>query len=105
VHVVWAYLREMPWQQALARFQAALKRFAAHHDKPNLYHETITCAYVLLINDRMQRSAASSFDEFCRDNADLLTWKPSILERYYHADTLKSELARRTFVFPDRSIG
>ncbi|HJT16198.1 MAG TPA: hypothetical protein VJ853_02360 [Thermoanaerobaculia bacterium] len=105
VHVVWAYLREMPWPQALERFQSALRRFAAHHGKPNLYHETITCAYVLLINDRMHRAPASSFDDFCRDNADLLTWKPSILERYYRAETLHSELARQTFVFPDRTIG
>lgn len=102
VHVVWAYLREMPWPAALERFRTALQRFAAHHGKPNLYHETITCAYVLLVNDRMQRAPEGSFDDFCRENPDLLTWRPSILDRYYLKETLKSELARRTFVFPDR---
>lgn len=103
VHVVWSYLREMPWAAALERFRGALQRFASHHGKPNLYHETITCAYVLLVHDRMQRAPSSSWDDFCRDNADLLSWKPSILARYYRPETLHSELARRSFVFPDAS--
>ena len=34
-------------------------------------------------------------------NADLLSWKPSILDRYYTADVLWSDRARRTFVMPD----
>ena len=37
-------------------------------------------------------------------NADLLIWKPSILERYYSRELLSSDLARRTFVMPDRRI-
>ena len=105
VHVVWAYLREMPMRAALERFQTALKRFATHHGKPNLYHETITCAFVFLVNERMHRHADNDWESFCRNNPDLLTWKPSILDRYYLAETLHSELARRTFVFPDRVVG
>jgi len=105
VHVVWAYLTEMAWPAALERFRASLQRFAAHHGKPNLYHETITCAYVLLINDRMQQRPAGSWEDFRRENADLLTWKPSILARYYRPETLRSELARRSFIFPDAASG
>ena len=37
-------------------------------------------------------------------NRDLLTWKPSILERYYTSDTLFSDRARRSFVLPDRVV-
>jgi hypothetical protein len=31
-------------------------------------------------------------------------WKPSILDRYYSAETLRSELARKTFVMPDVNV-
>ena len=100
VHVVWSYLRRMPLAAALERFQASLKRFATHHGKPGLYHETITCAYVVLVNERMVKG--ETWEEFCARNPDVLTWRPSVLDRYYRRETLESDLARRVFVFPDR---
>jgi hypothetical protein len=104
VHVVWAYLRELPPLQALQRFSEGLKRFAKHHGKTTLYHETITWAYVALVHERMNRNPSSSWDDFCRENSDLLTWRPSVLDRYYRSETLGSELARRVFILPDRGL-
>ena len=104
VHVVWSYLRQMPLMAALDRFRDALKRFAAHNGKPGLYHETITCAYMMLVNERMQAQPADSWEDFCGQNADILTWKPSILDRYYRRETLESDFARRVFVLPDRAL-
>ena len=101
VHVVWSYLRRMPLPAALERFQSSLKRFAAHHGKPGLYHETITCAYVVLVNQRMLQG--ETWEEFCERNPDVLTWRPSILDRYYRRETLESDLARRIFLLPDRA--
>jgi len=54
VKVVWLYLCDYSVLETLDRFAAGLKRFAAANGKPNLYHETITWAYVFLINERMQ---------------------------------------------------
>ena len=102
VQVVWAYLRTMPAVDALSRFSDSLKRFAAHHGKTMLYHETITWAYVALVHERMEQRPGLSWDDFCRLNPDLLTWKPSILDRYYQPETLASDLARRVFILPDR---
>jgi hypothetical protein len=105
VHVVWAYLQQMPFDAALQRFREALQRFAVHHGKPGLFHETITCAYVVLVHERMQgRGSAGSWEDFCRDNPDVLTWRPSILDRYYRPETLGSDLARRVFILPDRCL-
>jgi hypothetical protein len=105
VRLAWLYLKDLPPAVALARFTEGLKRFAGAHGKPGLYHETITWAYLLLIRERMARAAegdiGGSFAEFAAANPDLLTWKPSILARYYRAETLESELARRVFVLPD----
>jgi len=104
VQVAWTYLRDIPPLQALQRFSEGLKRFAAHHGKTMLYHETITWAYVVLVHERMQRRPAGSWDDFCRENPDLLTWRPSILDRYYRSETLGSDLARRVFILPDRAL-
>ena len=87
---------------ALVEFSPAIKRFADAQGATGLYHETITWAFLLLIADRQARTAAASWDEFERANADLVMWKPSILSRYYSKELLESDLARRTFLMPDR---
>jgi hypothetical protein len=104
VRLAWIYLRESPLLSALTRFAESLKRFATHLGSAGVYHETITFAFLFLIHERMQQSDASSFDDFASENADLFAWKPSILDRYYSTETLRSELARRTFVMPDAKV-
>ncbi len=103
VRLAWIYLRHHPALAALTRFAEGLKRFATANGHPGLYHETITWAYLLLIQERMARDGElATWEEFAARNPDLLTWKPSILDRYYSPETLGSELARRIFVMPDR---
>ena len=81
----------------------ASARLFAGQGKPSLYHETITTAFLLVINERLDGSERSlSWDAFALRNPDLLSWNPSVLDRYYFSETLKSERARRTFLLPDR---
>jgi len=106
VRMGFAYLCRFPALEAIARFSEALKRFAAHCGRPNLYHETITWAFLLLIRERVarwerQHGCPPAWNEFAATNADLLDWKDNILAKYYRPETLASELARTTFVFPD----
>ena len=102
VRLAFAYLKEFPPHEALARFTNALKRYAAARNKSQLYHETITHAYFFLIRERMARNGTVKWDDFARQNPDLLQWKPGILDRYYRDSTLQSDLARSVFVFPDK---
>ena len=103
VRVAWWYLRRHSCAEALIRFSTALRRFAVARGKPDLYHETITTAFVLIINERLDGADPSAtWLQFCDENPDLLTWRPSVLDRYYRPETLASERARRTFVLPDR---
>jgi hypothetical protein len=102
VRLAFAYLSEYPALQALDRFCTALKRFASLRGKSQLYHETITHAYFFLIRERMIRNQGSNWDEFARNNSDLLIWKEGILTRYYRDATLQSDLARSVFIFPDK---
>jgi hypothetical protein len=104
VRVVWAYLRRRPVLEVLDRFAAGLRRIATAAGKPGLYHETITWAYVLLVNERRAdgQEGTECWSAFAAGNPDLLAWRPSVLEsRYYRAETLWSERARRVFVLPD----
>lgn len=102
VRVAWNYLRGHALATALARFSDGLKRFAAAQGQPTVYHETVTTAFVLLINERIDRSMPSDWDAFAAAHPDLLAWKPSLLDRYYTPELLWSERAKQTFVMPDR---
>jgi hypothetical protein len=102
VRLAWIFLRRMPVLDALSRFSDGLKRYATSLGKADRYHQTITWAFLLLINERMARGEAATFEAFAADNADLLTWSPSVLSAYYREETLTSPLARRTFLLPDR---
>jgi hypothetical protein len=107
VRMAFLYLSRFTPLEALRRFSEALKNFAAHYGKPERYHETVTWAFALLIRERiargfLQNGRCPSWEEFAADNPDLLNWKDNILKKYYREETLASELARKTFVLPDR---
>jgi hypothetical protein len=104
VRLVFAYLCEYPTLEALRRFSSALQRFAAVRGKSDLYNETITWAYFFVIRERMAGGSSATWEEFASRNPDLLIWKGGILDRYYREATLKSDLARKIFLMPDKSL-
>lgn len=103
LRAAWLYLTRFPAAEAIARFSDALRAYTTSLGKPGRYHETITWAYLLLINERIQRSdPAATWEQFAASHSDLFDWKNSILLRYYRRETLDSELARLLFLMPDR---
>ena len=108
VRLGFLYLRRFSAVEAMRRFSEGLRAFASDNGKPERYHETITWAFLLLIHERLARSllatgAYPEWESFAAANPDLLNWKDSVLKHYYSEATLASELARKTFVFPDRT--
>ncbi len=55
IKLAWAYLHEYPTSQAIDKFSSALKAFAAKQGATDLYHETITWAYLLIIAERLNK--------------------------------------------------
>jgi len=105
VRLAFEYLCRCSALEALERFSDALKRFAAAQGKAQLYHETITWAYMLLIRERIARAGHSqTWEEFAERNPDLLIWKGGVLGTLYRQETLDSDLARHTFVLPDQGL-
>lgn len=102
VRVAWLFVTRFGLPEAIPRFVEALQRLAFAKGAPQLYHATITWAYLLLIGERVARGRGRDWPEFAAANPDLLTWNPSLLDRYYTRDVLWSDLARRTFVMPNR---
>jgi hypothetical protein len=66
--------------------------------RPQLYHETITIAFLALINERRGRGGGQGWSEFKRTNADLFDKR--CLDKWYSAEQLSSDLARKTFCLP-----
>jgi hypothetical protein len=105
VKMAFLYLQKYPVVEALRRFSDALADFAVAHGKTGLYNETITWAYLLIIHERLARAGRhQTWMEFAAGNEDLLSWKDSVLKKYYREETLTSDLAKTTFVLPDKAI-
>jgi hypothetical protein len=90
-----------PFGEALMRFSRGLQLLAAKAGRPQLYHETITVAFLALINERRARGGQQNWSEFKRTNADLFDKR--CLEKWYSAEQLASDLARRTFCLPQEA--
>jgi len=104
VRMAFLYLSRDHALDSIQRFCAALVRFATANGKPELYHETVTWAFLFLIRERMIRGGGlQTWSEFAAGNEDLLASK-DFLRKYYREETLASEFARRTFVLPDKGI-
>lgn len=109
VRMGFLYMSRFPGLEGIRRFSEGLERLAVASGKPSLYHETITWVFLLLIRERIarilqHRGRLPSWDEFAADNKDLLRGKDHVLKEYYKDETLKSELARKTFILPDRGF-
>lgn len=102
VRAAYLYLRQSDFAGALERIRRAIRNYAAHAGKPDRYHETITVAYVALIQQHIcERGDAGGWVAFARENPEL--FKPDLLSQFYPEAQLASELARRVFLLPGSS--
>jgi hypothetical protein len=52
----------------------------------------------------LQNGHYPTWEEFAAGNPDLLNWKDNVLRKYYSKEVLASDLARTTFLLPDRLV-
>jgi hypothetical protein len=98
VRLGYEMLERYPFGEAVTRFSRGLRLLAARGGRPEVYHETITVAFLALISERRARAKQGDWVEFRANNSDLFDKR--CLERWYEADQLSSDLARQTFCLP-----
>ena len=106
VRLAWIYLKRMSLPDAMTRYSASLRVFAGHVGKPDLFHETITFAFLMVINERIAEGpAGESWEAFQARNPDVMAGVKGALGRYYTDGLLGCARARAGFVMPDRLAG
>ena len=98
VRMGFCLLRKYGFGGACERARVLLNDFAARAGKPGLYHETVTVAFLALINARAAAKAHDDFASFAAANPGL--FDKNALERFYGPAQLNSPLARRAFLLP-----
>ena len=100
-HVEAAYgmLRKYPFIEATARYARTIQTMAENAGAYTKFHVTVTIAFMAIIAERMESSPHDDFEDFCARHPDLFS--PELLRRFYSAERLQSELARKVFVLPD----
>ena len=96
LRLAWLHLHREPIESALISVRAGIQKFAAHHGATQLYHETITTAWVRLLATHHEHS----FEDFLRENEARLS--VGLLHRFWTPELLAGQEARIRWVPPDR---
>ena len=95
LRLAWLYVHRTSLEQAELAVQNEIKRFAASHNIPEIYNETMTMGWVRLIATHREKS----FEEFAQANESRL--KPNVLHRFWTPELLASKEAKMRWVAPD----
>jgi len=99
VRAAYIYLQSGDFVESLERMRRAIRNYAGSLGKPDRYHETITVAYVALIQQALyERGHGGSWTAFARGAPEL--FERGLLLKFYSRAQLESELARKIFVLP-----
>lgn len=98
----WRYLQRHGFPDGAAKFAASLKAYVGHVGAASKYHETITWAYLVLMNEErvLRSSPDESFDAMIVRRPDLLDHRNGALSRRYAQAQLAGAEARRVFMLP-----
>jgi hypothetical protein len=92
-------LRRHDFAQAAHLYSRALRTMTQRAGRPEVFHQTITIAFLSLIAERMHAGKYADFAGFAASHPDLLD--KSVLSRWYRPERLAADIARRSFVLPD----
>jgi len=100
IRLAWIYLRMLPEAQAALRMSSTLRRYSAYKGKPERYHDTMTLAWMRLVDAaRRATPEISTFDKFIAAHPYLADQKT--LLGHYSQNVLDSDTARSGWVAPD----
>ena len=84
VRMAWLYLRRQPLEEVIPIVRQAIQRYNTSLGNTEGYHETITLAFLVLIDDRIDRASNDeTFASFSQGHPSLLDRKMSALLEHY----------------------
>lgn len=100
----WSYLRELGFPDGAARFREQLQAYVAAVGATAKFHETITWAYLVLLNEEMTLRSPpdETFESMIQRRPDLLDHRNGALAQCYPQQQLDSDDARRVLMLPRR---
>jgi hypothetical protein len=99
VRAAYLYLRMGDFAEGLMRMRRAIRAYAGSLGQPGRYHETITVAYLALIQQLLcERGDGGGWSGFAQAAPEL--FEPDLLLKFYSKAELESALARQVFVLP-----
>ena len=100
--LAWQYLQRGGFPDGAQQFRYHLQRYVAKVGAQSKYHETITWAYLVLLNEELclRSPPGESFDVMVQRRPDLLDHRNGPISRCYSKQQLETPEARRVFMFP-----
>lgn len=100
--LAWTYLQRDGFPEGALNFRRNLKAYVATVGAEGKYHETITWAYLVLLNEELSLRSpqGESFDTMIQRRPDLLDHRNGAIARCYRKSQLDSPDARRVFLLP-----
>jgi hypothetical protein len=102
LRVAFVLLRSRPFLEACIAMRDGLQALAGKLGKPDLYHETVTVAFMALVAER-RPAESRDWDSFIAQHSALC--ERGLLDAWYSTALLGSSAARTTFAMPDRIGG
>jgi flavin reductase (DIM6/NTAB) family NADH-FMN oxidoreductase RutF len=99
LRMAWLYVRELGPDAAIDRAAGGIRNLAEANGQANLYHDTLTRAWVYLVALAAEQSPSPTFAGFIDAHPELLD--KQLLLRHYSPDVLGSPEARARWVAPD----
>jgi len=102
--VAWRYLQRHGFPDGAVKFREQLLRYIDLVGAQGKYHETITWAYMVLLNEELSLGAnpAATFAEVVVRRPDLLDHRNGAIAACYSRAELDRPAARRTFMLRRR---
>ena len=100
--LAWNYLQRDGFPEGAAAFCRHLKNYVARVGAVDKYHETITWAYLVLLNEELALRAVpgEDFETMIQRRPDLLDHRDGAISRCYSKAQLDQPAARRVFLLP-----
>lgn len=104
--LAWKYLQRDGFPEGALNFRRHLKAYVTKVGAEGKYHETITWAYLVLLNEEMSLRSppGEAFDAMIERRPDLLDHRGGAISRCYSKAQLDLPEARRVFLLPDSSL-